>query len=349
MSGRSGRARTALVAPFFAGVALGAAALRETLPAGGSVTDRAEIKLAHLARSDTPYDTLFIGSSRTFRGFVPGVFDALTAAAGRPTHSFNLGLPGHRAPEALRLVERVARIRPDGWRTIFVDPEGFEVLLDERNHLSRAVIDWHDLATTRLVTGYMRENPGDGPRGNAMRAAAWRHVTSCAYNLAGVGRGLALADRALGIEPDPDEVAETLGPSLDGYSPRKRQQSRDFKQLHQEFEDRVEDLARQEDELEPGPPARQPEEVFTRIQERIEALGARPVFVAQSGLYLNADLLLAARAGSVRTLLRFDQRELAPELYELEARFDSNHLNATGAERFTRALAEAWLALGDER
>ena len=33
------------------------------------------------------FDTLFLGTSRTFRGVMPPVFDQLTAAAGLPTKS----------------------------------------------------------------------------------------------------------------------------------------------------------------------------------------------------------------------------------------------------------------------
>ena len=339
------------VSLLFAGAGLvgGTALLRGHLPAGGSPDERVEIKLAHLREHPGRYDTLFIGSSRTFRGFVPSVFDAATAAAGRPTRSFNLGVPGSRALETLRLVERVGRIQPGGWSTIFVDPEGFEVLLDEGNYLSRAVIDWHDLETTRLVSNYIRASQG-GREGTDEKLRM--HALSCAYNLAGIGRALPWVDELLGVQATPEWRAETLGPKLDGYAERERELRRGQKQRAEEYRERVADLNVQNDELERDAAARaapEPLEVYRAIQGRIEALGARPIFVAQPGMYLNRDLVLGAAAGELETLLRFDRPAQHPELYEFEARYDFNHLNHEGAERFTRLLAATFLGSDDPR
>jgi hypothetical protein len=330
------RAPAAALCCFALGSALSGAIVRPRLPEGGEPGGRAEIKLAHLRSSTARYDTLFLGSSRTFRGLSPRVFDAVTAEAGAPTSSFNLGVPGTRATEVLRLLERLSRVRPDGWRTVFVDPEGFEVLLDESNYLSRPVIDWHDLETTRLVCDYIRETE----RGRSRRKL-WMHGVSCAYHLAGVGRALPWVDGWLGIEADPERIAETLGPLGDGYVPQERGMRRGFRRELDEYAGRVADL-----EAAPlAAAAPQAVFLFREIERRIEALGARAVFMAQPGLYLNSDLVQAARAGAVDTLLRFDEPARFPDLYEPAARFDANHLNALGAERFTRHLAEAYLAL----
>ena len=336
--GTGGSAAAASLAFFGLGLALGAVALRPALPVAGAPGERVEIKLEHLRRHGERYDTLFVGSSRTFRGFVPSVFDSATAAAGSPTHSFNLGVPGSRAMEIVRMLERVERLRPEGWRTVFVDPEGFEVLLDEANYLSRAVIDWHDLETTRLVCDYIRETQGGRP-GTGRKL--WMHALACAYHLGGVGRALPWVDRGLGVRADPEYVAETLGPELDGYAPQDREFKKGFKAKAEEYAERVEDLARQA----PSGPAPQAVRAFERVRRGIERLGARPVFVAQPGMYLNGDLVLAAEAGGLGTLLRFDQPERFPGLYAFEARFDFNHLNRAGAEAFTRDLAQAYLAL----
>jgi hypothetical protein len=130
--------------------------------------------------------------------------------------------------------------------------------------------------------------------------------------------------------------------------PQERELKRGFKRELDEYGGRVAELGQAPDG--PDGPARaapQAVRVFQEIERQIEALGARPVFVAQAGLYLNGDLVAAAQSGALATLLRFDQPERFPDLYEVEARFDSNHLNALGAERFTRHLAAAYLGLGE--
>jgi hypothetical protein len=313
-------------------------ALRPLLPAGDVASSRTEIKLAHVRDHAGEIDTLFFGSSRAFRGFVPEVFDRLTAAGGTPTRSFNFGVPGSRAMEIHRTLERLAALDTRGLRWVFVDPEGFEVLLQERNYLSRAVIDWHDLETTQLVCAYIRETTELG-RDEKIRL----HRTSCAYNLAGVGRGLGWIDALLG-RPTAEELASALGPAGDGYVPYPRPQHFAFRNKGiPDYEGRVRDLAAAE--LEPGPAHPQPLEVFRRIEARVRDLGATAVFVTQPSLHLQRDLIRAAEAGEVTHLLRYDDPALAPELFAPENHFDSNHLNRAGGERFTERLAADFLAL----
>jgi len=333
---------------FTSAFGLTARALRPVLPAGDTRTARAEIKLEGLAGEIDQIDTLFLGSSRAFRGFVPELFDRLAAEGGHPTRSFNLGVPGSRAMELLRLLERVEELDPPHLRWVFLDPEGFEVLLEERNYLSRAVVDWHDLETTLLVSRYIRRTKGES-------AAADRkvrmHAMSCAYNLTNVGRALRWTDALLGQVPSAADLRESLGPARDGYVPQvaggkgreERTHARGFRTHLDEYEGRVEDLATRR--APPGDPAPEALELYRRLRERVEAMGATAIFVAQPGLYVQHDLVAAAESGELGHLLAYDDPRAVPELYELEARWDANHLNPEGARRFTRLLAADFLGL----
>ena len=328
------------LALFSSSFALTAGALRPVLPAGDARAARAEIKLDGLRREIANVDTLFLGSSRAFRGFVPEVFDRLTAEGGHPTRSFNLGVPGSRAMELLRLLERVIELDPPGLRWVLVDPEGFEVLLEERNYLSRAVIDWHDLETTQLVVGYIRRTQGSRP--GADRKVRM-HAISCAYNLTNVSRGLRWSDALLGRAPTSAEIDDSLGPAGDGYVPQPRAHAKGFLKKAGEYSDFVEDLALHR--APPGPPAPEAIELFRRLEEHIEAMGATAIFVAQPGFHLQHDLASAAATGELDHLLRYDDPRIVPDLYEVEARWDFNHLNPAGARRFTERLASDFLAL----
>ena len=57
------------------------------------------------------------------------------------------------------------------------------------------------------------------------------------------------------------------------------------------------------------------------------------------------DLLAAARDGDLEHLLVFDDAERYGELFEIENRYDWTHLNATGAEIYSRELARRLLEL----
>jgi hypothetical protein len=335
------------LALFSSSFALTALALRPVLPAGDTRTARAEIKLEHLRSELGEVDTLFLGSSRAFRGFQPRLFDRLTSEGGHPTRSFNLGVPGSRAMELLRMLERVEELGPSRLRWVFIDPEGFEVLLEERNYLSRAVVDWHDLGTTKLVVDYIRRTRGEGP--GADRKVRM-HATACAYNLINVGRALRWTDTLLGVEPSAEEVLASIGPEGDGYVPQDptgaRSNAKGFRTKRAEYEERVEDL--RTSRARTGPPAPEAIDLFQRLEQRIEAMGATAIFVTQPGLYLQHDLIAAAEDGTLRRLLRYDDPDVVQELYEVEVRWDSNHLNPEGARRFTQRLASDFLPLAAE-
>src|SRR6185369_9557893 len=108
-------------------------------------------KYAWLAGHADDYDTLFLGSSRVYRGIIPAVFDKLTAAAGVPTHSFNLGIDGMKPPEDAYVLERVLALRPKRLRWVFIETG------DVRQNVIRGgvgdvrSVHWHDTRRTILV------------------------------------------------------------------------------------------------------------------------------------------------------------------------------------------------------
>jgi hypothetical protein len=351
----------ALALLFAAAFAATTYALRGALPGGGGHRretrhdeererergepegNRTEIKLEHFRRHGDQYTALFLGSSRTFRGFVPEVFDRGMRERGIESRSFNFGVPGARAVEVLHLLGRIAACEPRGVELVLVDPEGLSVLIDERNFKARSVIDWHDPPTTALIAAYVLE----ADRGRGDERELWaRHWIACAYNVTNVGRGLAWVDGWLGIAPDPELVAQTLGPRLDGYVAQGEESGELAPRARRFQQKKLQDYLRQVDEfraaeLSSDPPAPAALELFRRIEARVRALGAAPVFVAQPGLYLQEDLIHAAERGDVATLLRFDGPDRYPELYAVENRFDANHLNDAGARVFTELLARA--------
>ena len=90
--------------------------------------------------------------------------------------------------------------------------------------------------------------------------------------------------------------------------------------------------------------------MFRRIEESARRLGATVVFVIQPSFHRQNDLIKAAAGGEVKHLLRYDDPDRFPELYEFANRRDQNHPNTAGALLFTERLAADFLALaGAER
>ena len=320
---------------FSAAFAASTAGVRATFDGGDEFDSRREIKFREWAQRRDEFDTLFLGSSRTFRGFDPALFDELTAEAGRPMRAFNFGVPGSRVMEIDRLLERILDLEPEQLRLVIVGPERLPTLLVDENALTRPVIDWHDLERTRLVCTYAIDREPDREK---LRAILEPHVIAALYNLIGAGRALSHVDEWLGARVEEQWVLETLGPLRDGFPDKgaDRPRGRKFRRNLEGYQELVLEYGSRP--LEAGPPAPQALRMFELLRDRADRAGVQLVFVTQSALHLEDDLVKAAEAGLVAPVLRYDDPELVPELYAPDHRFDANHLNTEGARLFTRML-----------
>ena len=123
----------ALVLLFFASLALSAKVISRLIPPA-PIPQFSE-KLAHFAAHKDEYDTLFIGSSRTFRQILPSLFDPLMAAGGQPARSFNFGLDGMFSPEDAYVAEKIFALHPsrlDPPRRFFIASLGAVEGIDQR-------------------------------------------------------------------------------------------------------------------------------------------------------------------------------------------------------------------------
>lgn len=333
-----------LVALFAASCALTTLALRRVLPGGGAA-ELVDAKLARFAALKDECTLVFLGSSRVHRGFVPQVFDARTAAAGVATRSFNLGAPGSRAFEVEDLLSRLVDLAPARLDYVFVDPEGVALLRDERNELARQVIEWHDPDATLRVTRWLWATDLAPEQKLELLVPHWR---SCAYNLANIGRSQRWVDAALGTLRTAALERELVGPRLDGYAPLG-EEGEELGRRGQRFQKKRREAYLAELEqykglrVSDGPPAPFALEMYREILARTAELGATPVFVTQPALYLQEDLVKAAQNGDVPLLLRFDDAQRFPELYDPDHRYDATHLNDEGARLFTERLAAEFI------
>jgi len=332
---RLGAVAAALV---FLATFLGVATLLRRITPHGSGLERVDVKLDAFAPRKDEFTLLFLGSSRTIRGFVPAQFDAALAARGVRVRSFNLGVPGGRLPEMLSMLERVAELKPRNLDYVLIDPEDFELIHDTRNALAQSGIAWHDIETTQLALEHLAASE----RGDRFERGL-DHVQALSFNLLNVGRTARWVNAALGRAPSPRFVADSLGERGDGHTALFDDQEtltarrRRFERARAEYERMVEQYRTQTQ------PARAPPAPFlallARFEARVRALGAEPVYVIQPALSREWDLVAAAQSGAIEPLLRYDDPELHADLFAHASRFDSLHLNDVGAEIFTRKLA----------
>ncbi len=310
-----------------------AALLHRVLPnAVPEITPKLDYLRAH--RGD--YDTLFVGSSRVYHGFDPKVFDATTAAAGLPTHSFNMGINGMQPPESLYVLRKVLAMDLPHLRRIFLEIASVAPPPDTGN-LTMRDIHWRD--NRSLIDGIRRVflNPQ-----NARGFAAWQQAGNSLWAVAltyaqnewNIGR----LDLTTELNKSPNRLgAVMLGPDLNGYLPVSHPLAPESLQTLQRNLKAMRAGTVKEPETDPLN-----EKAYEDIRDVLAKRGIELVLISAPETVKNYHAWVDAPAGV--PLLRFDDPVRYPELYVPEHRLDSDHVNDAGAKILTRELAQAWLA-----
>jgi len=315
-----------------------AVAIRETTPA--PFIQYLTPKVAHLQENPNKYDVLFVGSSRVFRQVIPGVFDEQVRKHDLDLRSFNAGIPAAKSVEVWHFLNLLAddqRIRP---QYVFVEPDGLLVGIKKENSGTVREVYWHKRAETTLAIRSL-ETLKTVPR---IRMSVL-HAGSFLFNRLGVGRLRVLgsqmeqAAQARWINP------EGLGPDGDGWAPFAEGNDKPAFPRRKEFIDNLPRyrrlLARQSERLSDQECMTDYHaDMLSHFKAAIEALGAEPIFILSPALRPRCEVHEAFRRGLLPNLIAFDDASNFPELYEVEHRFDFEHLNTEGALVYSRLLAD---------
>lgn len=288
-------------------------------------------KLRFIERHAGEFDTLFLGSSRTYRQISPQVFDSLTRENGKPTRSFNAGIDGMFAPEDSFFAEQALR-RTRGLRWVFIEGSAFPKRTAPLYNTKREAY-WHDARRTALLWKFYFA-PGAPVRESSVKFA--EHLRLTISNSLAISRGEALPALLLG-EDDAAVEANVVGPASDGFAPILRSGAA-LERGVAEFQERF-----AEDRSAKGPAAAfdaATEANLAMILKAVRDAGATPV------LFFPPSTGAAGALPQERGLRVLDLREADrfPELFLPGNRVDSEHLNAAGAEAFTRRLAQLFLS-----
>jgi hypothetical protein len=350
-------------------LALAAAGLRALLPLPRDTVVAA--KLEGLRERAADVDTLFVGSSLVYRHVDPARFDQLTAAAGRPTRSYNLGAPGLGLLELRWLLRQVAELPTGSLRWVFLDPYALGLELPDENRESARVIAWHDPAATWDAVRLVRAADLDPDHAREVMA---NHLVAGFFHGGNLGALRLLIERELlgtagsRVLRDGRELADAVrarGPAADGFlsldaalasaADVEREQ---LLARRSNFQEQRRDPYRSQvaQALRAGPldpsalsPLDQPTEDLLRdVARQVQALGARLVLF--SGPRPGGDPLLhhARSLGLGVAGLDLADPGSHPGLFHADRRFDARHLDGEGARLYTEALAGAFLTQTDE-
>lgn len=302
-------------------------------------------KWSYWQKNKDNFDTVFIGTSRVFRGVMPSIFDQMTADAGVPTKSYNFGIDGMFPPEDAYVSEHLLRDPPKNLRWVFIEMGVFLGDFEGRPAKSIRSIYWHDWPRTSLS---MRnklwpkkkkvkwrkwfETEDNEP---SAASVAMKHLELFFINRLNIGRGANAWNRIAFRRPI---VKEDFGAKEDGFLPIPGDgimRGEILAKYEEEFAERQVTPAR----VVPLRPYSQ--ESFDRVLMFARKAGARVIFL---GAPTTGEL--SGHPSQKPEVPVFDYRDIHkyPELFEKSARTDTAHLTPKGAELFTRRIADDFVA-----
>lgn len=305
-------------------------------------------KLRHFARHKDNYNTLFLGSSRTYRHVMPDLFDRSMAKEGYEINSFNLGIPALQLPEAHFYLNKILAMEPTKLEWVFVEYlDGFTVRTE--NLSTTREIYWHRTKFTFFVTQAIFVSDY-----NLLLKlqVIYSHFIPTLYHMTNVGEASRIIQEFL-LGDHREKLIDPispLGPLEDGFlSLEEEHKTQDYYQnRHQNFldniqsyKDKVNSLETQTVPLETTKPHKAL--VLEEMVESIEAIGATPLFLLAPSLDKQPDLIRAHSEGYVPTLFLFNDPTKFPNLYDESRRFDRDHLNDEGSREYTKLLAQRFV------
>ncbi len=338
------------VALFVAGFGAVSSAIRRVTPWPSEYGQRA--KWEYLLDHRDEFDVLFVGSSVTFYGIVPHVFDEVLAARGRPVRSFNMGVGGMTTLESDQFLRRVLELEPARLRFVFVEAENWDARIwAKKNTYAPRMVHWHTLEHTRLALESLSRTPQPpSPEEGAFWRweEGWTHVTLCLRKLSGAGQGRRIVRSWLDLDrgevrADVPELEELRGyVDLDRIQGEEWENRRaDFLSKQEAYAERVARIDAQNAEEPPLDRHFNLDGLRSQIAA-IRAAGAEPIYYTGPRLLDSPLEMRLAREGILPVLLAFNQPARYPELYDPANRFDQNHLKRKAAEEFSRQLAASF-------
>jgi hypothetical protein len=264
------------------------------------------------------------------------------AAGGKPAHSYNFGIDGMLPPETFFVMDQLLAAKPRGLRRVFIELEDVQVSVAPEHVRTRRALYWHDWKRTAMIARKILEmNLAEkwkqkGTRLLRNRNALVEDFFLFGQNLASTGRGFDL----LGVAPSDDDLSESdYEPRGDGYAPAVAVMKPDQAARYQAW------LDRQLAGTHPREVDIYAEMAFRHYADLFRSLGATPIFFVTpgSGTFLPSNF----RAAHSDSVMAFNDAQRYPSLYEVGVRLDEAHLNARGADEFSRLLAARLLQTED--
>lgn len=310
-------------------------------------------KLEHLEIHAKGYDTVFIGSSYTYRHISPRVYDAESARlrqeAGLPARigkSFNLAVDGMHQPATGQLFEHLISMQLPNLETVVIELGRFTSAVDPEIDRTPEAQCWRTPALTRSMIRFLWARPDKGRAQKLLQTAKLIGVqVQASLN---VGHGLRILEFLRGY---PDLDAGFLGPDGDGFYAVDRQaEALTGRPLDNEFLrradgaqvlERIRTASLEAFEASTGEANPEGVRILQSLLKQADAADLELYFLVPPRLghrYLHLRPLFAHLPAD-RLILEPADPRLNPQLYDLADTADRGHLNEAGALKYSRLIA----------
>ena len=312
-------------------------------------------KLTHLAAHGDEYDAIFIGSSRVQFHIIPAVFDSYAGGHGLALKSFNAGVVAMLPPEDGYMLDQILRRPHRRLRWVFIELSPFNSGQDPHLTGTERIgywLDWERLVllSKRAINQFRKVRFSKAQRRRtpwADRMAAYAKpitqgldtVRLFAVKSVSLGRGATLAARLV-TPATRDAAGDSLGRYGDGWSylgdDHQRMSGEELASYEQAYAERLETPSRKDFHDELG------QEALELLLAKVARAGARTILFVAPTPDTRHYFPPPAREQAL-TIFDFSDVREYPELFKTENRQDIEHLNAAGAEVFSRILAQRFV------
>ncbi len=225
-------------------------------------------------------DTLFIGSSRVYHGLNPSIFDAMTAAAGDPTHSYNFGVDAMLPPETFYVADQILAAKPRKLRWVFIELEDLQVTIFPDHARTQRALTWHDWKRTWMVVRKLLDldvhEKWKQKRNRILRNpnALAVHFCLLMQRFANIGRFFDLTHLYPQGENFPQLEYEPKG---DGYAPTMVRLEGEQRTRYEAW------VANDPASATPREVDKYADQAFRHYAEKFRAIGATPIFFVTPG------------------------------------------------------------------
>ena len=288
------------------------------------------------------YDTMFFGSSRMHYALQPEVFDARMAALGMPTKSFNFALAGLRMHDVALMLDWVAEHKPSSLRRAVIELHSFDQRIRGSQWFSDRDVEMH-----APVVFWMRmQSILIGKMSVVEKAAQVQYVALHSLsNALRLGQGTRIVSDVL-ARSQGERLPNAYDVGRGGWEDIAAVKLDHMIREHEEFSAKRDLFERQLswkvahtrlEGLEGGFNAG----AVRTIASRLRSAGVEPIFVVMPSFscdFYGRDGV--AEVAQEARVLELDDPAPNRPIYDWSSYYDGSHLNAEGAEVFSRFLAD---------